>query len=389
MARHVCAALADVRPQGRVVDLFSGMGSVAESLQDLYPVITNDVLSFTTAISRARFTSTLHETTKDDVLKRLRPVYLAQLAYLSDQFRDQLQEERAALEGDRESFATYLAHARHVGNDKLTNDAARHAWSEKSHRRYCLTCLYFSAGYFSLSQAIEIDAIRYAIDSMALAAEADWLLGSWLVGLAAVINAPGHTAQFLKPNSESSHVRILRTWRRSIWDQFDSALISLQPVGSESWRAQNEAYTADAIDLVTSESLTNVGSFYADPPYTKDQYSRYYHLYETLYRYDFPDSVGAGRVRSDRTSTSFSLKSTVVASFHDLCRTVSRRRIPLVVSYPSQGLVSTTGWTMLDIVSSHFTEVRVMSVDARHSTMGASKGSSRKHATEHLYVCLP
>jgi adenine-specific DNA-methyltransferase len=365
------------------------MGSVAESLQDQIPVVTNDALSFTAAISRARFTNTYSAPDAASVLNRLRPLYLEKVADLSSRFDIQLREEKAALSGCQEALATYMLHARHVGNDPVRASAARDAAGETSDLRYCLATLYFSAGYFSLRQAIAIDALRCAIDTEGRPEETDWLLGSWLVGLSALTNAPGHTAQFLKPNSWAGYKRILRTWNRSVWSQFESAMKLVRPVGSASWRGQNEAFVCDAIELVDSDRLSSVGAFYADPPYTKDQYSRYYHVYETLYRYDFPDSKGAGRIRSDRFSTKFCLKSSVVAAFHDLCRGVASRRAPLVISYPDQGLLDNAGWTLQDIASSYFYDVRKRSIDALHSTMGASKGSPQIRTTENLYVCQP
>lgn len=389
MAGHVRAAVESLHPRGRVVDLFSGMGSVAESLQDLFPIVTNDILSFTVAISRARFTGLPRTACADEVLNRMRPVYLGQFAELSARFSKQLIAEHAALSGDREALASYMVLARHVANDRQSKDAARQASRDSTSQRYCLASLYFSAGYFSLSQAIEIDALRCAIDSLSLPDEQDWLLGAWLVALSALVNAPGHTAQFLKPNSLTSHARIVRTWKRSVWDQFERSLVSLRQVGSAEWRTQNDAFVGEALELVGHISMDNVGAFYADPPYTKDQYTRYYHVYETLYRYDFPDAMGAGRNRSDRFSTGFSLKSSVVSSFQDLCRSVARRRVPLIVSYPNQGLLYDAGWTLEKIALEHFSDVQVLSIDAHHSTMGASKGSSRKSATENLYVCRP
>lgn len=319
----------------------------------------------------------------------MRPIYLRHLEDLSARFAVQLEEERVALANGQEALAAYMTLARHVGNDRSVANAAKLASSDTTSGKYCLATLYFSAGYFSLAQAIAIDALRFAIDSVAQPMETDWLLGAWLTGLSLIVNAPGHTAQFLKPNTPSGHARIVRAWRRSVWDQFESSLESLQQIGSDVWRAQNEVFVGDALDLVSSKSLDNVGAFYADPPYTKDQYSRYYHVYETLYRYDFPDSLGAGRTRSDRFSTGFSLKSSVVASFHDLCRNIARRRVPLVLSYPDQGLLNQAGWDVQEVTAAHFSDVQVIAIDARHSTMGASKGSSKKLATEHVYVCRP
>lgn len=111
-------------------------------------------------------------------------------------------------------------------------------------------------------------------------------------------------------------------------------------------------------------------------------------MYETLYRYDFPDSTGAGRNRSDRFTTGFSLKTAVVSSFHDLCRNVSRMQVPLVISYPSSGLLGDAGATVPEIALQYFGDVQTRSYDANHSTMGASTGASKKSATENLYVCL-
>ena len=389
MASHVRAALEGLRPHGRVVDLFSGMGSVVEQLQDVFPIVTNDILSFTAVISRARFTGLPRTAEATEVLTRLRPLYLGQRGELSARFHKQLQEEVAALNSDRQALANYMTAARHVGNDRQCRDAARRASDDTTYQRYCLASLYFSAGYFSLAQAIEIDSLRCAIDALSEPEERDWLLGGWIAALAVLANAPGHTAQFLKPNSSTGHARIVRTWRRSVWDQFQKSLNLLRQVGSTEWRLRNDVLVGDALDLVGSSHLDDIGAYYADPPYTKDQYSRYYHVYETLYRYDFPDSTGAGRNRSDRCTTGFSLKTSVVSSFHDLCRSVARRRAPLVISYPNQGLLHNAGWTLWDIASEHFSDVQVVSFDARHSTMGASKGSSRKSATENLYVCRP
>lgn len=75
MANHVRDAISDLQPSGRVVDLFSGMGSVAESLRDTASVVTNDALSFTAAVSRARFTGPDRSATSIDVVQRLLPVY--------------------------------------------------------------------------------------------------------------------------------------------------------------------------------------------------------------------------------------------------------------------------------------------------------------------------
>lgn len=387
MADHVRDVIADLVHDERAVDLFSGMGSVAESLQSTASVVTNDALSFTAALSRARFTAPQRSASTSDTVKRLQPAFDVRLRELSRKYDDHLRIEETALSGVREDLVAYIERAHHVGNSASRRREARAAAVSSNSEHYELASLYFSAGYLSLRQAIEVDAIRSAIDADDYLDDRDWLLGAWIAATSVLINAPGHTAQFLRPNSASAHTRIVRTWARSIWDGFAESLDAVALVGTEEWRSKNSVYVGDALDLISAGQLQNIGTVYADPPYTKDQYSRYYHVYETLYRYDYPDSSGAGRNRSDRFTTGFSLKSAVVASFHDLCRNVSRMRVPLVVSYPSAGLLAELGLTVADIANEYFTDVKTLSFEANHSTMGGSTGKSKKTATENLYVC--
>lgn len=388
MADHVRDAIADLGPVGRVVDLFSGMGSVAESLQETASVVTNDAMSFTAALSRARFKGADRNTSPAEVVERLRAIYETRVRELEREYKAELKWEAAALDGSRTDLLDYMGKAQHVGNSSARRRAARVAAQSSGSDHYSLASLYFSAGYLSLRQAIQVDASRAAIDADPHLDERDWMLGAWIAATSVLVNAPGHTAQFLRPNSSSAHSRIVRTWNRSIWEEFSVALDTVSQVGTEAWRQDNSVYVGDALDLVSAGELQDIGTVYADPPYTKDQYSRYYHMYETLYRYDFPDSSGAGRNRSDRFTTGFSLKSAVVASFHDLCRNVARMRVPLVISYPSSGLLGDAGESVSEIARQYFGNVQTLSYNANHSTMGASTGASKKSATENLYVCL-
>lgn len=389
MAHHVSDAIRNLTNDGRAVDLFSGMGSVAESLQDSSSVVTNDALSFTASLSRARFTALKRSTDSSSTMDRLQPAFTKRQQELEHKYEEQLASETQALSGKREDLVSYMDRARHVGNSASCRRAAKVAATSSTSEHYELATLYFSAGYLSLRQAIEVDSLRSAIDLDDCLADRDWLLSAWITATSALINAPGHTAQFLRPTSVAAYSRIVSAWTRSIWDQFSKGLDTVNLVGKKDWRANNSVFVGDALDLIGAGQLTNIDVVYADPPYTRDQYSRYYHVYETLYRYDFPDSSGAGRNRSDRFTTGFSLKSGVSASFHELCRHVSRMRVPLLVSYPSSGLLSKINLTVDGIAAEYFESVQTLSYEAKHSTMGGSTGSSKHSATEHLYICHP
>lgn len=387
MANHVRDAIENLPCQGRAVDLFSGMGSVAESLCNTASVVTNDALSFTASLSRARFTARQRSADAASTANRLRPAFETRHRELEAKYGDQLEKEKFTLKGTQVDLIEYMKHAPHVANSAPHRRAARVAAKSSDSEHYELATLYFSAGYLSLRQAIEVDSIRAAIDQDDHFEDRDWLLSAWISATSVLINAPGHTAQYLRPNSSSAYSRILRVWNRSIWTEFTKALNSVNLVGSDKWRAGNSVFVGDALDLVSNDQLDDIGVVYADPPYTKDQYSRYYHVYETLYRYDYPDASGMGRNRSDRFTTGFSLKSAVVSSFHDLCRNVSRMQTPLIISYPSSGLLTKCDITVVDIARKYFDRIEIKSFNANHSTLGGSTGSSKKSATENLYVC--
>jgi adenine-specific DNA-methyltransferase len=256
--------------------------------------------------------------------------------------------------------------------------------------RYQMCSLYYAGGYFSLRQAIEIDAIRAAIDKAAVGRERLWMLCAWLAAAATVINAPGHTAQFLKPNDAEMMARMVRTWRRSVWSIFQDRLLDVRPISSRQWRRKNQVYSVEALALLEAPLLPqDTAVIYADPPYTRDQYSRYYHVYEALFRYDYPEIHGAGRSPLLGFKSAFSTKSLVLDSFRRLFRGVRQLGLPLILSYPSNGLLHARGVGVEELMDGQFRVSKHLSIPAAHSTMGASKGTRTKNAVENLYVCIP
>lgn len=375
-------------PTGSVVDLFSGMGSVAQSLSPNWHVTTNDLLTFTTLISRARFTATSRSLSPAGMSALLRDPFRTHAHDLRRRYRLQMKAEAIALDGDHRALRRYMDGGAHVGNSAARRRAARRAArSSDPTDHYRLALLYFSAGYFSAGQAIELDALRRAIDERLTGPQREWALAAWLSAAGSVINAPGHAAQYLKATTPAAARRVQASWRRRVWSVFQDWLVDLIPVGTEAWRRGNRATSLDALSFLQSEWTQGVGVIYADPPYTKDQYSRYYHVYETLYRYDFPDSVGQGRYRSDRYSTSFCRMREVRGAFEALIGGVADLNVPLILSYPSNGLLRGSGADLEDMLRSRFSRVARSDIVTQHSTMGASSGEAKKAATESIYVC--
>lgn len=388
--RHIAGAVHDaidaVAGPGAVLDLFAGMGSVADEFTGERAVHLNDASEFVACLLRDRFLPSVSFAALDP--GALDVAIAAAVEEIAREHTAQLNQESLAILGEPSLLSKYFATAEHVGTSVAKRRAASVAAQESGFGRYRLAALYFSGGYLSLSQAIEADAIRYVIETQVGPEFRDRLISEWLSAISSLLNAPGHSAQFMKPSSRAAVDRIKKAWRRSLRDEFISRLrVSLESGECKSRNTRNRVSNLDSLAYLRSGISSEVAAVYADPPYTRDQYGRFYHVYETLYRYDFPESRGLGRVRQDTFSSSFSRKSLVVQSMRELLRQVSRYNLPLVVSYPTNGLLSQAGTTLSEIAGDYFPYVEVHSIASDHSTLGASSGARRKATIEQLIVC--
>ncbi len=80
---------------------------------------------------------------------------------------------------------------------------------------------------------------------------------------------------------------------------------------------------------------------YIDPPYTRSSdYSRQYHLSNTLVLKDTPSVTGKYNVRSDATTSRFSKRSTCREAFEELINNCSGKCRYICISYSTYALVS-------------------------------------------------
>ncbi|MDO3639755.1 DNA adenine methylase [Mycolicibacterium arseniciresistens] len=379
----------DIQP---IADLFTGIGAVSKSLADLAPVIANDTSHFINCVSRAELT-TRSFTPSAHLLISLRSLYAEAYELARRSVSTELADERKALQsGSWRQLADYMNRVPHQGSDKSTRSLAESAAKAEGIEHFQLAKFYFAGGYLSLDQALKIDAIRYAIellhkDDKRYNCIDDILKATWLTAISSALNSPGHAANYLRAHDAHSAARVRRSWSVDPWDRFVDALAVFRPSGTKEWRAQNVVTNDEARGLLASDRP--FGIVYADPPYTKDHYSRFYHLYETMYLYDYPDTTGHGRYRTDRFTSDFSTKSRVVGAFAEMFDLVRKKSATLVLSYPGNGLLYSTGYSVETIAREFFRTVEIRSVAARHSTMGGRTGRSTKLANEKLFVCEP
>ena len=343
LTTHIRSAILDTAEQGPVIDLFAGIGAVTTSLKNELPVIANDLLTFTNCLSRASFLNQPRRQ-PEDISNLLKPAFEYAYKAFSKKNPDGLSRETSILNSQNwTDIRDYIDTVPHVGNSNDTLTQAGIASKSRGVNHYQLTQLYFAGSYLSLQQAMQVDAIRYAIARAY--GDHDIAIAAWLGAVNDCVNSPGHTAQFLQGQTEESAVRVRRYWRRNVWTCFENRLTQFRQVGSRMWRSKNSVTNYEAREALTE--LPRFKAVYADPPYTKDHYSRYYHLYETLYQYDYPACQGKGRYRENRFVSDFSRKSTVTEAFHQMLSGISDKEANLVLSYPSNGLLHQSG-TSLD-----------------------------------------
>lgn len=356
-----------------VVDPFAGMGAVASAFQDDAQLILSDSLQFVAHLARVRYAAVA---TPFLCLASLRGDYR--------RHRNRLADSRGHRSAD--SIAGSIKTTRRVSNDAELQARALELRKSTTSVRYRLATLYYADTYFSLEQCIEIDSLRYAIDRRPTNERAA-LIACLLIACARCINAPGHTAQYLRGSTETSERRVKSKWDRSIWDSFVAATEEFGQSGTAEWRRANRVLCGDAPKILRSLPQSRSSVVYMDPPYTKDHYSRFYHVYEELFRYRFPTVSGAGIYPDDRFISRFSVKSLASTAYRELFTQAARVAPWMVLSFPEQTFLGETQEVLLPLLSSTHRVNSIVRVRHMHSTLGGSTGAATVPVTELLVDC--
>lgn len=382
LAATVSDVIATCKP-GPVLDVFSGMCSVGEAVGQARQVWTNDVQVFAYEVARALFTSQEHPPGSQATADRLHDGFAAAFKQLSSHYEPALIAESALLESP-----TFDEFEERRG--KLS-ETLRSCQERRHERGFHLFARQYSDTFIGVRQALEIDAVICSLKQHSAERTSSdcvrWLTIALGRTMLRVSNSTGHFAQYLRPKA-SNYRAFQRQRRRQVWGELLGSVDELAPVGEPRWRRGNKAFNQDTLvllpRLIAERQAPSV--IYADPPYTNDQYSRYYHLLETLVLYDYPSMSGKGLYRPDRFSTRFSLKAQSAAAMNDLVFASFQLGADVVLSYPSNGLVHSAGVDPLDILRQHYKDVEVChAIGHDHSTFGASKGPAKSTVVEMIY----
>lgn len=213
----------------------------------------------------------------------------------------------------------------------------------------------YAGTYFGLRQAIELEELRAAIE--AEAPGPSWLRSALLTALcsaaSAAVYSPGkHFAQsHHTPSDKDRSFHAHRALQDRSIDVSQRFLQAAAEIDRHAAIAASVPHIAEArrVEDTHAERLRSLGvaTVYADPPYTAQQYSRFYHVLETLIGGRPPvlqehrGQVTKGLYPANRYHSPFSSRREAPRAFQALVRTAREAGANAVISYSASA--GTTG----------------------------------------------
>lgn len=349
---QIVAAIDTLATRGStVVDLFAGTGVVSRALALEHPVVSVDIQAYSAILSQALCSPASYDgPTRSIIVARAR----AWMDGLPEAVDRLLQIESAlmsAVENDPLGFVL-LTEEGSLSSPAATDPtlaSAKAAAAPHLIAAGAVLTMYYGGVYFSYRQALELDAISAAIGHSA-DSPAEATLVAAMLGVASdvVATVGGHFAQPLRLRArtgEPKHSAItksLNSRRASVFAGYERWLIRYSEITPTNYPCFPT--TAD-FRTVLNGLKPGVSAIYADPPYTRDHYSRFYHVLETIALADDPGVANApgselpsrGLYRVKRHQSPFSIRSQAVAAFSSLFEMASQQHVPVVLSYSPQG----------------------------------------------------
>ncbi len=399
---------------GPAVDLFSGSGVVAARLAERRPVTAVDIQEYSRVLCSALLAP-----------ERLSPADAAELAGLARRSEHEraggalahlIEHEAACLEaaagGEHESLAELLESGSMLAFERgegpapgALADALRAAGEGSSGG---VMTRYYGGVYFSYRQALQLDCLVECVRALA-PDEIDLALAAVIAAASESVSSVGSQfAQPVRPRDAAGSPKgalLNAVARKRETDAIDA-------FGRWAWRLANDggarhassALRADYREFLRACSEP-VSVIYADPPYTRDHYSRFYHVLETLALGDTPavsttnlnggTRLSRGLYRAERHQSPFCIRSQAADAFTDLFAGARRLQAPLVLSYSPYAENSSERPRVLsvarvvELAREHYPGVEVESVaELAHSKFNAAhRNTSVSHDAEVLMLC--
>lgn len=197
--------------------------------------------------------------------------------------------------------------------------------------------------------------------------------------------APGHTAQPFSPtNTGLQYIR--EAWAR---DPLQICTEILPKIAGQYARRLGRAVIGDALDVAHQEVSSN-DLVFLDPPYSAVQYSRFYHVLETIARGNCGPVSGRGRYPpfAERPHSKFSLKGRALAELSDLLSLLGLRRCRVVMTFPQYGCSNGIVGEEVASLARQWFFVDTRMISLRHSTLGGGANSDRSSRRQSVELVM-
>jgi adenine-specific DNA-methyltransferase len=228
----------------------------------------------------------------------------------------------------------------------------------------------YGGHYYSPDQALWLDALRRTLPatrqyrSVALASVID--------AAAYCAAAPGHTAQPFQPTSTALPF-LKASWARNVLQRVETTFASLC---AQHAIAKGCAVVGDALSVAKSVRCGDI--VFIDPPYSGVQYSRFYHVLETVATGYSGEVIGVGRYPDvgSRPKSDFSLVSKSEDAFSNLLKEVALRGADAIVTFPEHKCSNGLSGEVVSRIAREYFDVSRKVVSSRFSSLGGTSGAS-------------
>ena len=341
-----------------ICDLFSGSGSVSQYFSSERKVVSVDIQNYSNIICSALLIpssdKSIHSFTKNLKTSKFIAEYLNVFEPLIT-LEDSVVNGKLSL--NLESVCNFLENAslyaylsiEENGNliPELKSAFEKTETNLKEYKNNSfIATKYFGGVYFSFKQSVILDAILSEIERTDPKYH-NILVASILSTASDIVNTVGKQfAQPIRPRNKNGKPKkgIIKQLRKDrnidVLDLYNQWLNKY---------LNNHAtdYNHQILKVDYKEALKNLSDdvrvVYADPPYTRDHYSRFYHGLETISLRDFPkisktkiggkEKLSRGLYREEREQSDFCIRSKAPKAFEELFKLVAENDRILILSY--------------------------------------------------------
>lgn len=345
-----------VTPEGAgVCDLFAGSGCVSYKISRLFPVVTCDIQGYSKIICDALLhdciidqakISSLIDATKSDYACHLIKCFEPLIELEEDAIKNKnLQTLTDVLEHG--SVEVYNLEESDSSLAKTLSSVSKNLVADGLANEKTLISRYYGGVFFSYRQAVQIDILLDIINKQENAKYKEILLAALLSTASDMVDTVGkHFAQPIKARDSKGKIKIT-VYSKAVQDKTINAIDLYQEwlrkyIALPKGTFQNTTMQCDYMQCLNS--LPDfVRTIYADPPYTRDHYSRFYHVLETMVLRDSPEistvnihgvnQISNGIYRKNRHQSPFCIRSQAPDAFRNMFRTTSQSNRNLLLSY--------------------------------------------------------